>query len=57
MPALPRPIPLQAPDGFEEAFHFIAKKAAALPFGTITLVIHDGKPTQMEVTEKRRFGP
>jgi hypothetical protein len=41
----------------EEAFNLIREKAAAVAFGTITLVIHEGKLTQMEITEKRRFAP
>jgi hypothetical protein len=44
-----------APAGLEEAMRVIREKAAALPFGTITLTIHDGRVTQLEVNEKRRF--
>ena len=44
------------PAGLEEALRTIREKAAALPFGTLTLTIHDGRVTQLEVSEKRRFG-
>jgi len=40
----------------EEALRVIREKADSLRFGTITLTIHDGRLTQLEVTEKRRFG-
>ena len=40
----------------EEALHVVKEKAASVRFGTITLTIHEGKLTQLEVTEKRRFG-
>ncbi len=43
------------PAGLEEALRVIREKAAALPFGTLTLTIHDGRVTQLEVAEKRRF--
>ena len=46
--------PLQT---LEEALRIIREKADQVRFGTITLTIHEGKLTQMEVTEKRRFGP
>jgi hypothetical protein len=43
------------PSGLDEALQIIREKAAALPFGTLTLTIHDGRITQLEVSEKRRF--
>ena len=46
---------LSGPAGLEEALRVIREKAAALPFGTLTLTIHDGRVTQLEVNEKRRF--
>ena len=48
-----RPEPLSAID---EAMLVVREKAAAVRFGTITLTIHEGRLTQLEVTEKRRFG-
>lgn len=43
------------PAGLEEALRAIREKAAALPFATLTLTIHEGRVTQLEVSEKRRF--
>jgi hypothetical protein len=43
------------PAGLEEALRLIRDRAAALPFGTLTLTIHEGRVTQLEVNEKRRF--
>ncbi len=40
----------------DEALGVVREKAASVRFGTITLTIHDGKLTQLEVSEKRRFG-
>jgi hypothetical protein len=57
MVASTHPTPQCLPAGLEEPFRLIRERAAALPFGTITLVIHQGRVTQMEVTEKRRFAP
>lgn len=39
----------------EEALRIIREKAASLRFGTITLTMHEGRLTQLEVNEKRRF--
>lgn len=43
-------------EAIEEALRVIREKTSELRFGTITLTIHDGKLTQLEVSEKRRFG-
>ena len=48
-----RPGPL---DAIDEALLVVREKAASVRFGTITLTIHEGRLTQLEVTEKRRFG-
>ena len=48
-----RPQPLPAID---EALLAVREKAASVRFGTITLTIHEGRLTQLEATEKRRFG-
>jgi hypothetical protein len=34
----------------------LRKAIEALKYGTITIKVHNGKITQMEITEKRRFG-
>jgi hypothetical protein len=47
-----RASPLQA---IEEVLRVVREKAEEVRFGTITLTIHDGKLTQLEVSEKRRF--
>ncbi len=39
----------------DHALRAIRDKAGAIRFGTITLTLHDGKPTQLEVSEKQRF--
>lgn len=43
------------PAGLDEALHVLREKASALPFGTLTLTIHEGRVTQLEVSEKCRF--
>ena len=40
----------------DEALRVVREKVDSVRFGTITLTIHEGKLTQLEVTEKRRFG-
>ena len=47
------PEPLHAID---EALLVVREKAGSVRFGTITLTIHEGRLTQLEVSEKRRFG-
>lgn len=39
----------------DEALRSIRERAQSLRFGTIVLTVHDGRLTQLEVTEKRRF--
>jgi hypothetical protein len=41
----------------EEALCTIRQKASQVRFGTITLTLHEGRPTQVEVSEKTRFQP
>ncbi len=41
----------------EDALQLVRSKAAALRFGTITLTLHEGRPTQVEVNERCRFVP
>ena len=50
---LPRSQPFDAVD---EALRLVREKMNTVRFGTITLTLHDGRLTQLEVTEKRRFG-
>ena len=40
----------------DDILNIIREKARALRFGVISLTIHDGRLTQLEITEKRRFG-
>jgi hypothetical protein len=46
-----------APGPIEEALRIIREKAGSLRFGTITLTMHEGRLTQLEVNEPRRFQP
>ena len=55
MERLPSGAPDSVPAGLEEALRTIREMAATLPFGTLTLTIHEGRVTQLEVSEKRRF--
>ena len=43
------------PAGLEEALRATREKADALLFGTLTLTVHEGRVTQLNVSEKRRF--
>lgn len=47
----------RAPWPIEEALRIIRERAGSLRFGTITLTLHDGRLTQLEVNERRRFEP
>jgi len=39
----------------DDAIKLIASALERLRFGAISLVVHEGKVTQVEVTERRRF--
>ena len=39
-----------------DALQTIREKAASVRFGTITLTLHEGRLTQLEISEKKRFG-
>ena len=39
----------------DEALRLVREKADQVRFGTITLTFHEGRLTQMEVSEKKRF--
>ena len=41
----------------EEVLGAIREKAGLIRFGTITLTLHEGRPTQLEFSEKKRFQP
>ena len=43
------------PAGLDEALSLIRHRASSLPFGSFTLTIHEGRVTQLEMSEKRRF--
>jgi hypothetical protein len=42
--------------GQESAFAAIRDSLGRLRFGSIELIVHDGRVVQLAVTEKRRFG-
>ena len=46
---------IASPTSLDEALRLFREKAATLAFGTLTLTIHDGRITQLEVNEKHRF--
>ncbi len=39
-----------------DALQTIREKAASVRFGTITLTLQEGRLTQLEISEKKRFG-
>lgn len=39
-----------------EPLRIVTEALERLRFGVIQLTIHDGKPVQVDVTERRRFG-
>jgi hypothetical protein len=44
-------------EGQEEWLSLIARKVNGIRFGSVHVVVHDGKVMQVEVTEKTRFQP
>jgi hypothetical protein len=55
MPNPERDKPAALPAGLEEALRVMLEKVSTLSFGTLTLTIHEGRVTQLEISEKRRF--
>lgn len=45
-----------AVDPAAEPLGLIASALAQIRFGAIQLTVHDGRVTQVDVTERRRFG-
>lgn len=47
------------PEGFDsklpEPIRHIIEALSGLRYGVIQLTVHDGKPTQLDVTERHRF--
>jgi hypothetical protein len=54
---MPRTSPSSLPNGpdLSEHLKMIADALATLRFGVIQLTIHDGRPVQIDITERRRF--
>jgi hypothetical protein len=55
MPSPERDKSTVLPAGLEEALRVMLEKVSTLSFGTLTLTIHEGRVTQLEISEKRRF--
>ncbi len=54
---MPRSSPSSLPNGADLSEHLkmVADALATLRFGVIQLTIHDGRPVQIDITERRRF--
>jgi hypothetical protein len=44
-----------APSSIEPWLEIVRQKVAAMRFGSVQIVVHDGRVTQVESTEKTRF--
>jgi hypothetical protein len=55
MPSPESEKPAVLPAGLEEPLKVMLDKLSTLSFGTLTLTIHEGRVTQLEISEKRRF--
>jgi hypothetical protein len=49
------PLACAASDSAKAALEAIAEALTGLRYGTIELVVHDGRVVQLDVTERRRF--
>ena len=49
-------IPPITPDANPEWLRVVQQKVESLRFGVVQLVVHDGRVTQIERTEKTRLG-
>ncbi|HVI99923.1 MAG TPA: YezD family protein [Sphingomonas sp.] len=58
MSANPRPLPAANLNDaqIDRATEAVRNALGRLRFGTVALTVHDGRVTQIEVTEKERFG-
>ena len=45
------------PGAQPEWLHVVQQKVEGLRYGVVQLVVHDGRVTQIERTEKTRLGP
>ena len=46
-----------APSSVEPWLEIVRQKVAAMRFGSVQIVVHEGRVTQVESTEKTRFAP
>ena len=49
--------PLSAPAAVPDRIVLVREKVEGLSFGVVQLVVHDGRVTQIERTEKTRLAP
>jgi len=50
-----KPIPTPIPEAHPEWLRVVQQKVESLRFGVVQLVVHDGRVTQIERTEKTRI--
>jgi len=50
-------IPQSAPEASPEWLRVVQHKVESLRYGVVQLVVHDGRVTQIERTEKTRINP
>ena len=50
-------IPQSSPDERPEWLRVVQQKVETLRYGVVQLVVHDGRVTQIERTEKTRIAP
>ncbi len=48
---------IQAPGGAPDWLRVVQEKVESLRYGVVQLVVHDGRVTQIERTEKTRLSP
>ena len=50
-----QPIPQSSPEAHPEWLRLVQQKVESLRYGVVHLVVHDGRVTQIERTEKTRL--
>ena len=50
-------IPQSAPEASPDWLRVVQQKVESLRYGVVQLVVHDGRVTQIERTEKTRINP
>ncbi|BBC74090.1 conserved hypothetical protein [Altererythrobacter sp. B11] len=50
------PSPASPEAGLPEPLRAVAEALERLRYGVIQLTVHDGRPVQVDVTERHRFG-